>query len=319
MAALNSFTLNTNISSLPENYVQRDVSVRVLGRKGIFIIPYDITRKVAWVRVRTKILASVNEYINEWVQPTLGFYGYIWPRRFKSPVGNPVQINAEQQAIFSWFSESNFVHLMNYIYLLDSGVIPEIVNIEPIAVLMNPDISDFSISLSREGRIEITCEIGYWNPELWGNDPADAPDQDFFDPDQIANTPPPGNQRPEELPPITEPYRPDNNDFGEGLPGEPLPPPDQPEEGRYEYRYSTNWINPQNGQPVEITNAVGRTGNLPVISFTRPVAVPQSGIQVTIVDADGSFTFLALTSQEVPAVLSQMVDNWESFFTYLPP
>lgn len=318
MAALNSFTLNTEISSLPENYVQRSTSVRVLGRRGIFIIPYDITRKVAWVRLRTKILSSVNEYTNDWVQPTLGFYGYVWPRRFKFPIGNPVQINADQQSIFSWFSECNFVHLMHYIYLLESGVIPEIVNIEPIAVLMNPDVTDFSFSLSREGLIEVTCEVGYWNPELWGNDPADAPDQDFFDPAQVADTPPPGNQRPEELPPITEPYRPDNNDFGEGLPGEPLPPDDQPEEGRYEYRFSTNWINPQGNIPTSVENIPARTGNLPIISFTRPVAVLGTGIVVTVVDADGSFTFTALVSGDGQPVLDEMVENWESFFTYLP-
>lgn len=316
MAALNSFTLATQISSLPQNIVFRETSTRVLGRKGIFIIPYDINRKVAWVKLRSKMLASVNDYSSDWVQPVLGFFGYVWPRKFKSPIGNPVQINAEQQVLFSWFSESNYEHLMYYSYLLQVSFQTPTSEFESIGVLTNPDITDFSFALQREGRIEVTCEIGYWNPALWGDDPANAPTQDFFDPDQVADTPPPGNQRPPEAPPITEPYRPDNDDFGEGLPGLPLPPIDQPEDGNWRYGYSTSFTNPQTGLEEQRGTPNAASGQLPIFGIGNPVAVLGTGIRVTIVDANGSTAYTMLVSGGTQAELDEMVENWQFTISY---
>lgn len=225
MTALNSFSLATDMYGYMPEMIDVVQESRTLTEKGIFIIPYDIERLVAFVRCEIDVLDAANESRTLWSNPELSFYGYCHVRSYKQSIGNPVQINQRNQILYSWFPQEN-IGILNGSALYAS-TLAAIGNLtfEPAKIwLSSPLVTDFSFGFQKYGKFFVIVTIGYFKREVF-------PDESFADILQQVPNPldtestDPSSYKDLGYPeaPISPPYTEENNDYGESTGGEPLP------------------------------------------------------------------------------------------------
>lgn len=227
MSALNSFSVARDLYGFPPEIIQVETSERILSEKGIFIIPYDIERLVAFVTCEVDVMSTVNESRTIWSNPEISFYGYCHIRRFKQSIGNPVQINQRNQVLFTWFPQDNFAQI-NSLKFFESFLVGLTVPFtEPYKIyLSSPYVTDFSFGFQREGKFRVKVSIGYFNRSIFPDPDVSDVIQDVPNPSTVESTDPSQfkdlNDNGE---PISAPYNVANNDYGESIEGEPVTDP----------------------------------------------------------------------------------------------
>lgn len=281
MSALNSFSVARDLHGYLAEMIDVEDSGRVLETKGLFIIPYDITRLVAFVRCEIDVLSADNETRTLWSNPELSFYGYCHIRRYKQSVGNPVQINQRNQVLFQWFPQEN-LGFVNDSRLLESFLIGLTVPFtQPYKIyLSSPLITDFSFGFQKGGKFGVKVTIGYFKRSVFPDpDVADVL-QDVPNPEDVKNTDP-GTYKdlanPNAIP--SPPYVPETDDYGESLPGTP-PTEEIPQSVPFRVRYNAS------GPGFNIQGAV---------SFPYEGPTP-TGILVQPFEINNSFFFRVITA-----------------------
>lgn len=225
MSALNSYSLAKDDYGYLTEMISTESSERVLEGKGLFIIPYDTTKLVAFVRCEIDVVNTVNESRTLWSNPELSFYGYCHIRRFKQSVGNPVQINQRNQILYQWFPQENIdiINTVSQTVLLLSLL--TLVTSEPLKLwLVSPLITDLSFGFQRAGKFKVKVTIGYFNRSIFPPNATVDILQDVPSPSDTLNTDPSSyKDLGDPNTPVSAPYIPGNNDFGESTPGQPEP------------------------------------------------------------------------------------------------
>lgn len=228
MTSLNSYSINTHLLTWASDLVMVEKHTRVLGEKGIFIIPYDTSRTVLGIRLECSVVETVNETLTLWSNPEIGFYGYLHARYFKKNIGSPVQINQRSQTVFTWFPHDWSILLNMWTFLqFQAFIFPDDINpftFNTRLVCPSPFVSDFSVGLVRAGKVQLDLSIAYLDPDKFPLSPLTDVIQELPNPDDVRNTDP--NAFRDLVPdlPIDAPYDPETGDFGESVPGTPAPP-----------------------------------------------------------------------------------------------
>lgn len=310
MSALNSYSVTERDFNLPSGMVEFVTSERVFARKGLFIIPYQPLRIVVSVRVTCKVIATPNESLNVWSNPEIGFYGYAHIRSFKKTLGSPVQFNQRSHIVYMWFSEA----LVSVIATARSharlaGLVAE----DPDLIdwhLPGPEASDLSFGFAREGRYEVSCEIGYLSPLFLLTNPTGPLLQSIPDAGQVAAIDPRiDRQLGDPETPVSPPYDPSGLDFGESELGEEESPDPIPDGSTVRLLGASYYINPQNGIRQDIIIDTGCTLTSPVTVNGPPFAVQGAGIFFSVTQPSGTSDIRVITSAENPAQLQEMVVN----------
>lgn len=285
MNALNSFSVVRDLHFYSPEFIEVEQFDRTLSEKGIFIIPYDTSRLVAFVRCEIDVLDATNESRTLWSNPELSFYGYCHIRSFKQSLGNPVQINQRNQVLFQWFPLENVASIngsqvFNNLLGAISATLTEPVKVQ----LAGPLVTDFSFGFQKYGKFFVVVTIGYFNPAAL---PA-AGVAEFLQP--IPNpldteTTDPSSYKDLGYPdvPVSPPYTEENNDYGESVGGPPLPeePPAQ-----VPFRIRFSYSGPGADPSPQLT--VQYSGPQPTSINTQPVK-RGDGYFATIQTASGTF------------------------------
>lgn len=226
MNALNSYSWFNNYMQFDMGRIESESSSRIFEKKGLFIIPYDTSRVVAYVKADFKVIAVENEYQSLWTNPELGFYGYAHIRDNKKPIGTPIQLNHRSQTILWW-------HPLEQYTLIDViGTLTNIaVVIDPIFTFGRlyfpaPTFSDLSFGFKTNGRYQVTVTIGYWLESLWDELEIPKPTQYLPNPGLTEDEDPNDDKAlGDPNTPISPPYDQGTSDFGESDDAPPPPPP----------------------------------------------------------------------------------------------
>lgn len=313
MSALNSFSLAHPFSGSIPTLIIQEVHERVLGTKGLFIVPYTPGRKVAFVRCECDVISTVNESRTMWSNPEIGFYGYCHVRYYKQSVGNPVQLNQRNQILHQWFPYENIVSINErQSYKRLQGLVEFPLVDENAWYLLSPGVTDYTFGLQREGKIRVKVTIGYFDERLFVFDPYGPPIQDVPNPFAVGNIDP-GQYKDlgDPLEPLSPPYRPDNLDFGESLPG--IPPDPSPEGEFRQLRWGTEWTNIQTQQPQQAGNGNSSVCDLktPITSVSEPIVAPgRAYIYHSVVDAVGVRDLQTASLSTLPQEAQEQIDNY---------
>lgn len=286
MSALNSYSVASDLFASIPGLIVEETSERILSGKGIYIIPYDITRLVASVKVEIDVISTVNETRTLWSNPEVSFYGYCHIRSYKQSIGNPVQINQRNQVLFTWFPQDN-VHTATQVNAtLTLLQLLEAIVTEPNKIyLSSPLITDLSFGFQRDGKFRVRVTIGYFTEDAFPNNSLYEPvqfvpnpiDLETIDPSQYKDLGDPNI-------PVSPPYDQGSDDFGESNPGNP--PTDPLPEG---VPFSVVFIAEAPGYPrQERTTFSVNPGVVTSISYT-PVRTATNWV-LQGVGSNGNFT-----------------------------
>lgn len=241
MTALNSFSVTHDLHGYLEELIDVTSSERVLEGKGIFIIPYDVNRLVAFTRCEIDVVATVNETQTLYSNPELSFYGYCHIRRFKQSIGSPVQINQRNQILHHWFPQENMILIDNarVVENIFTGLL--IPFVEPYKIyLTSPFVTDLSFGFQKAGKFRVKVSIGYFKRSAFPDPDISDPIQDVPNPEDVKNTDPSQyKDLGDPNTPVSPPYIPGSEDFGESTPGTP-PPAELPEGVPFRIRFNAS-------------------------------------------------------------------------------
>lgn len=286
MPSLNSFSLpssNTRVDELRMNF---NTYVRTFEQKGLFIIPYDYNRIVSYVKMSFKVISVNNEFQSLWTNPEIGFYGYAHMRIDKRTVGSAIQLNERSQDIWIWHPSEQYQQLETIGTLVKLGQFLGSTFQYGELYFPGPSISDFSFGFQKPGRYEVTCRIGYWFDSAFDDADVPRPRQTVPIPEFVQAIDPSAEQSlGDPNTPVSPPYDPATNDYGESDPGTPEPPPDE-EIPPSPFRIV--WTAVYDGGPGGENLSLAYTGPQ-VISYNRnPIEASGGGFVITVVTAEGS-------------------------------
>ena len=241
MTALNSYSLTRDLHGTIPELIDVESSERVLETKGLFIIPYNPSRLVAFVRAEVDVISTANETQTLWSNPELSFYGYCHVRTYKQSVGNPVQLNQRNQILFQWFPLESLV-LVNVakFTVLFSALISAGSDFPVKTYLPSPLITDLSFGFSRAGKFKVTVKIGYFKPDAFPDELLSDPVQEVPNPGDVEGVDPSQyKDLGDPNTPVSAPYRPGDEDFGESVPGTP-PPAELPNAVPFRIRFNAS-------------------------------------------------------------------------------
>lgn len=318
--SLNSFSLATTHCGPNRDWMIETSSERVFGEKGLFIIPYQQGRKVARITCEVRVLTNENEYLNLWTNPEFGFYGYVHARYFKQSFGNPIQINQRSQVVYEWCPPNVLATLNNSLTANLLGLLVDVIDPGPNYFMDVPLVTDFSFGFQRVGKYAVKVKIWYIDPLYFGQGVLDQISQPLPDPNAVRDTNPlPPRQGGDPDTPISPPYIPDGNDFGESEPGDPITPP--PPGGRYRIIWSSRWDYTTDGPPGSYDNvtASGPTIIGPVSSVSPPIFTGPGGpVTFQVTDSEGEKTLFAIQAPTSASIYNQFVDNFEFTLELIP-
>lgn len=295
-----------NFHSFPPNYNTYDseravieTETRVFGQKGLFIVPYDTNRIVMFVKMDFRVIYIQQEYQSLWTNPELGFYGYVHARQNKTPIGSPVPLHHRYQQVFYWNPPEPYQQLEIIGTLINLGQFLGSPFQFGRLFFAGPTVTDFSFGFKVDGRYTATITIGYWNEGTWESLGVPRPEQDVPNPEAVeAIDPNPGKQNGDPNTPIDQPYNPENNDFGENVPGTAEPPDDFPPAPFY-----IRWFSDLPG--------LGPSENLSLYSGSEIVSLAQSpseGVQFP-----GSYVLAGVNADGPFEVVLRSVSEFQSF------
>lgn len=314
MSALNSFH-HAQQHTFPDlNKVVQYQDERIIGKKGLFVIPYRPLLTLAAMYCYFEVFSTTNESRSLWTNPELGFYGYVHARRNKQVIGSPTQLNQRWQMFYSWHNHEQWMQFETLVTLRNLGVALGLTGIEFEWFVPSPLVTDFSFGMQREGRFRIIIQQYYWNTAVFVENGIPQPSQILPDPNGVENIDPsPYQDLTDPGTPISPPYVGDD-DYGEGLPEEGTDPFEPLPEGSYSIVWSTSWV-------IEATNTPQTNGNQPGQSpgLTGPIEFvsgpmfddQQRIISHEYVDAVGSGTAVTFFGSSVQSEWNAQKANYQ--------
>lgn len=217
--ALNSFSQPTNHTWVDPVRMETFEFTRTFRTKGLFIIPYNLSRVLAAMALKIEVLSIKNEYRDLTSNPELSFYGYCHTRRFKVPYGAPVQMNLRTQELFWWNPLEPYQNI-DIIGTFVNAVDPlDLTEVFGRLLFPAPKVTDFSFGFRQEGQYRATLTMIYWNDAIWEDLRLPKPDQPLPNTGSLLNTPVPGKTvSPTPVEPYSQPYNRVTGDFGESDP-----------------------------------------------------------------------------------------------------
>lgn len=314
MSALNSFHHAREHTFPDTNKCLMVQDERIIGQKGMVIIPYRPNQVLAAMYCYFEVFATTNESRSLWTNPEIGFYGYVHARRNKQGIGSPSQLNQRWQMFYSWHNHEQWTQFETLVTLRNLGSELGLVNLQFDWFVPSPLVTDFSFGMQREGRFRILIEQYYWNPLVFVENEINPPSQILPDPSQIeAIDPAPYQDLFDPGTPISPPYTGDD-DFGENTPEEGTPPFEPLPEGSYTIVWSTSWVIEATNTPQQAGNQPGQSPGLtgPVEYVGPPVfSDAERSITHEYVDLIGSGTALTFFGSAVESEWNAQKANYQ--------